>query len=1758
VKRVNIKGETANYPEATEFSGWNLETALDLDMVSAACPRCSLILVETNGQVREEVGMAVNTAASMGAVAISLSWVFMEEKTDPTLNGYFHHPGIPITVASGDNVDPSWPATSPEVISVGGTRLLPDESSPRGWIEYPWPGSGSGCSKYQPKPSWQHDSGCDHRAGADVSADADDWTSPVSVYSSEAGFYGESGWIAPGGTSVSAPLIAGIEAVRSKAFREAGAKAFSEAGQHHELYDVTEGWNKYCVPTYRQGNYLCDSMAGYDGPTGWGTPGIPNPGPPASTEAAALIEPSEATLAAWINPQGASTTYSFEYGTSTTYGSSAPAVPGSVGTSGEAQRVTQKVTGLKPSTEYHYRVSATNSTGTFKSDDLTFTTPASATPAASTELPSAVQVGAATMNGIVNPGGGEVTYHFDYGVTNKYGSSTTPTKLSGATSVQAQEPLTGLRNARTYHYRLVAVGPTATVYGRDRTFTTPVGPPTIVASGVTEIDTDGAYLTGTIAPGGENTVYYFEYGPTVEYGKFARVGPGEGPLESVGEGVDDVDVRQSAGTERLKPATTYHFRLVAQNAMGTAASADETFTTREWSAETASSGEVYKPAQLSAISCISLNPCVTVGSYTNSSKAVVAWSLIRKEIFGHEFRWNLSVAPTPSGAKESRLESVSCASSSTCVAVGSYLDATGARLTLAEHWNGTEWTIKSTPNPVGAKESRLEGVSCASTSVCTAVGSYVNSSGTTVTLAENLSGGTWSIQAVPNPPGVAKALLRDISCASVSECWGVGESQESAKEPVALVEHWSGGAWSIQSLTEPTGSLKSVSCPSLTWCLAVGSGVNVEKWNGTAWSRQMAVAPGEGSQLKGVMCRSQNACTAVGDYLHEGTAPLAEHWDGSAWAVQAATDLLEGPSSEKSTLEGVSCETANGCVAVGSGFNVARNTEAGLIETHTSSPFANTAAATGVGSSDAILNGSVNPNGEAATYNFEYGTTTSYGSVVPTPAGSAGSGAKATSVSQALSGLTPNTTYHFRVVAQNAFGTLQGEDVIFRTLPPCKGTEGKCEWKAQASADLSRSENSLVSLSCASSSMCMAIGTDAIEGAGKAVRWNGSQWSNALTFAKAPVGISCPSVSWCMAIGVNTPGNPRSFLLREEGSTWVQEGGIPQTPSGGSKLSARGISCTTTTACILVGSYYVEAEAKYKPLVERWNGTSWTVQTAPSPATGSAENAMVSVSCASATSCVAVGTANGAPFAEGWNGTTWSIQSVPVPSPSSESSFAAVSCSSASACTAVGYYKNTKKQPLAERWDGSSWSIQTTPAPTEPVRLKGVSCGSATDCIAVGSTGGDIGVAKTVAQRWNGTSWSEQSVPNGSGNSNVLAAVSCSAAGACSAVGYKALEGGITENQTSLAERWNGSEWKIQETPAQNRSGYSLTGVSCLSESICWGVGTDSYAQTSYHAIFERWESGQWTKKFSSEGTPTDISCPTTTWCMATGTYKEPSVARAWLLEKNSSWANKAQELPMPSGGSKASLRSISCSSNSACTAVGTYWVESESKYKPLVERWNGTSWSLQTAVSPPGGFAGEAMLDVSCPSATSCVAVGKDPLTRLAFAQRWNGTSWSVITPTSPGSYETSLEGVACSSNGTCMAVGIYKESNGGYKIPLAERWDGTSWTTVSMPSPGGTVGDVVPTEISCATPDRCTTVGQYSPKANHNPTELNTLAESWNGASWAVQASPNSSRALNALTGVSCSSAITCTAVGSGWLRETSTGHETLNEVAFVARYE
>ncbi len=536
----------------------------------------------------------------------------------------------------------------------------------------------------------------------------------------------------------------------------------------------------------------------------------------------------------------------------------------------------------------------------------------------------------------------------------------------------------------------------------------------------------GATLNGKIDPNGLSTSYKFEYGTTESYGQSMPASP-----KSVGSGSAHVTV--SEVIDGLKPETTYHFRLVATTSKGTINGVDRTFKTSAWTGRHVPNPGGY----LYTVSCRTRDLCVAAGQQWYHGEAYFAeWN---------GKAWTKSPAEWSEWDRDTPLD-VECwalysPTDWECIAVGySYHDEGPFSYEvpyLAETSGNSpvSWNLESIGSIDGDKYTWLGGISCTGTEVvegegewdtfCMAVGRAGPATGTAGLLsATHNASGEWKI--LPTVPG--EMAWNDVSCASPSACVAVGYHGSTS--------HWNGSKWTLGTAAAD-GYRTGVSCASAEMCIALGyklkSGTEepvAELWDGKNWSLLSVPNSEGGERLNDVECVTATDCTATYELIGENkTQASTLRWNGKEFTIQSAGFFPKGNTG----LLGLSCLLNNRCMGVGHqiGGDAALSLSRGW-----DAPTASTKAASAVTHSKATLNASVNPEGFTTNYQFEYGTTTAYGSKSPPSPKSIGSGSGAVSVSENLVGLVPNTTYHYRVVASNAEGTSYGQNQTFTTTLP--------------------------------------------------------------------------------------------------------------------------------------------------------------------------------------------------------------------------------------------------------------------------------------------------------------------------------------------------------------------------------------------------------------------------------------------------------------------------------------------------------------------------------------------------------------------------------------------------------------------------------------------------------------------------------------------------------------------------------------------------
>jgi hypothetical protein len=503
-----------------------------------------------------------------------------------------------------------------------------------------------------------------------------------------------------------------------------------------------------------------------------------------------------------------------------------------------------------------------------------------------------------------------------------------------------------------------------------------------------------------------------------------------------------------------------------------------------WSSASVPLPPLAQGSSLKGVSCTAPTLCTAVGQYKDNSGVWRPWAL----------RWDGSVwtqMTMPSVASgNAYLAAVSCTAADACTAVGNYQGTELEPLVL--RWTGgSQWTQAGLAGPSG--DAYLKGVSCSpATSDCKAVGFYHSASGWRM-LAASGTAATWSLQQDPeHPAGATFSQLNSVSCTATAACTAVGVKLDAENRASAVAMRWNGTKWAMQS-TPVGGSTQSelhaVSCVTSTICVATGldsaAGPDTPlamRWDGTAWSVEPTPDP-SGTQnyvgLYGVSCPYATACMSVG-WQRVGESeivPLTERLQGGppSFTPQGVTGVAKNQATLRAWVNPNGSETkyrfewgltsAYGKTvpaapeAIGSGLVDVQieNQISGLVGEQTYHyrviaenpegttfgpdqqfttpmwrPTVTAKPATAVGSGQATLWGTVNPNGFAATYQFQWGLTTAYGNTVPVTPKSAGSGTAAQSVSEAISGLVGEKTYHYRIVATNSEGTSYSED---QTLP---------------------------------------------------------------------------------------------------------------------------------------------------------------------------------------------------------------------------------------------------------------------------------------------------------------------------------------------------------------------------------------------------------------------------------------------------------------------------------------------------------------------------------------------------------------------------------------------------------------------------------------------------------------------------------------------------------------------------------------------------
>ncbi|HLG78589.1 MAG TPA: hypothetical protein VFA09_04210 [Ktedonobacteraceae bacterium] len=684
------------------------------------------------------------------------------------------------------------------------------------------------------------------------------------------------------------------------------------------------------------------------------------------------------------------------------------------------------------------------------------------------------------------------------------------------------------------------------------------------------------------------------------------------------------------------------------------------------------------------------------------------------------------------------LSSVAAISANDAWAVG---DGLG---TMIEHWNGTKWSLVKSPSP-GGSFNNLYGVAASSTNDVWAVGSYSNQ-GTdkpSETLIEHWNGSQWSVVSSPSP-GAAINILMGVAVVSPTNIWAVGLYSPDGITILTLTEQWNGTQWSVVPSPSPSGYalLNGVSVVSASDMWAVGYSIGnngqqtlIEQWNGNQWS--IVSSPDSGTQnssdLIGTTAISANNVWAVGYYSSNGgpAQTLIEQWNGSSWNTVPSPN----PGSANNELFGVAAASASNVWAVGSQANGTSNGQT-LIE-HWNGTQWSVVPSPSVGKGFNQLYGvaTISPSqawavGFAFTNHGEEQALTeqwngSQWSVVKSP-DRIGNGS--------LTGVAAISASDIWAVGSDAHGTLTEH---------WNGTK----WSVVPSPNTGLGADQLNGVAAASTNDVWAVGEYQSNTGFETLieHWNGTKWSivksaNSGQFNDlAAVAVVSANDIW--AVG-NSNTQSQTLVEHWNGSSWS----VVSSPNPGPILnSLNGVSAVSSGDVWAVG-YSMNSGGIEQTLIEQWNGTQWSVVSSPSP--GSSINVLTAVTTVSSSNVWAVGfrdinSANQG-LIEHWNGAKWSV--ITSPQAGSTSFLYGVAASSANNMWAVGY---SSSGTLTEQWNGTKWSIVTSPSPgTIGNALYAVTDVSAGDAWAVGGFSNNGYTGESLAEYWNGSTWSVIASPN--------------------------------------------------------------------------------------------------------------------------------------------------------------------------------------------------------------------------------------------------------------------------------------------------------------------------------------------------------------------------------------------------------------------------
>ncbi|HEY6191176.1 MAG TPA: YCF48-related protein [Bacteroidota bacterium] len=696
--------------------------------------------------------------------------------------------------------------------------------------------------------------------------------------------------------------------------------------------------------------------------------------PAVVTAAAGSVTTSSATVNGTVNPNGASTTAWFEWGTSSTLSTFTATTAQSVGSGTSASAVSANLTGLSLNTTYYYRAAGQNSGGTQKDVILSFTTGANL-PTVTTTSASSVTTSSATMNGTVNPNGVSTTGWFEWGTSNTLSTFTATTAQSvgsGTSASPVSANLTGLSANTTYYYRAAGQNVAGTQKDAILSFTTGANPPTVTTTAASSVTTSSATMNGTVNPNGVSTTGWFEWGTSSTLSTFTSTS-----AQSVGSGTTAAPA--SANLTGLSANTTYYFRAAGQNSGGTQKGTILSFTT----------GANSPSVTTTAASSVTTSSATMNGSVNPNGASTTAW-----------FEWGTS-------------STLSTLTATTAQSVGSGTSASPVSANLTGlNLNTTYYYRAAGQNSGGTQKDAILSFTTGA-----------NLPTVTTTAASSVTTSSATMNGTVNPNGVSTTAWFEWGTSSTLSAFTATTAQSlgsgTSASPVSA---------NLTALTANTtyyyrAAGQNVAGTQKDAILSFTTGANAPSVTTTAASSVTTSS----ATMNGSVNPNGVSTTAWFEWGTSST--LSTFTSTTAQSVGSGTSA----SPVSANLTGLSLNTTYYYRVAGQNSGGTQKDGILSFTTGANLPTVTTTAASSVTTSSATMNGTVNPNGVSTTAWFEWGTSSTLSTFTSTTAQSAGSGTSASPVSASLSALSANTTYYYRVAGQNVAGTQKDAILSFTT-----------------------------------------------------------------------------------------------------------------------------------------------------------------------------------------------------------------------------------------------------------------------------------------------------------------------------------------------------------------------------------------------------------------------------------------------------------------------------------------------------------------------------------------------------------------------------------------------------------------------------------------------------------------------------------------------------------------------------------------------------